>query len=70
MRDYWFIEDCGDNSFPTLRDAKFHTTFWTKEEKKKYDKCFVLKVENDEVTRCCQMIYKNGKLKFTRTMPA
>lgn len=68
MKTYWIIEDCED-SFQSLRAAKFHTTFWTEEEKKKYNKCLILKIENEEVTRCCRMIYKNGKLNFTKTMP-
>ena len=65
MNNYWIIDDC-NTKFDTLRDAKNHTTFWTKKELEAYDGSAVMHIVGEEIVSICTMHVRNGRANFSK----
>lgn len=65
-KNYWMIDGC-DERFDTLRDAKNHTTIWTKKELEQYEGAAIVHYVGEDIVSVCTLHTRNGRPAFSKT---
>lgn len=66
MKRTWIITDNGAE-FDRLCEAKWHLQDLPKKEQEAMNGEQIYCLENEEITRVCDIVYYRGKLRFSKT---